>query len=66
LGVDGDARVGISEGEGEVLAGASGFLSPFDAKRKGQTEKVFEDPSMTREISSRSLPTLGRFAKRMR
>jgi hypothetical protein len=32
LGVDGGARVGSSEGEGEVLAGASGSPSSLDAK----------------------------------
>jgi hypothetical protein len=40
-----------------------GLLFPLDANRIGQTEKVFEDPSMPREISSRSLPPLGRFAR---
>jgi hypothetical protein len=38
---------------------------PLDANRIGQTDKAFEDPSMPRKISSRSLPPLGRFFKNL-
>jgi hypothetical protein len=50
--------------EGEFSRGICIRLPfPLDANRIRQTEKVFDDPSMPREISSRSLPPLGWFAR---
>jgi hypothetical protein len=58
LGFDGSARVGVSEGEGEVLAGASGSLSSLDAKRKKTSIKGFlKLLDIQREIPSRSPPS---------
>jgi hypothetical protein len=59
----GRCLVEIREGEGFNRGICIGLPFPLDANQIGQTEKVFEDPSMPREISSRSLPPLGRFAR---
>jgi hypothetical protein len=46
---------GVSEGEGEVLAGASGSPSSLDAKRKKTSRKGFlKLLDIQREIPSRS------------
>jgi hypothetical protein len=56
-----------TEGEGGVLTG--GLRLPFflqcQAHRTNRKE-IFEDLWMHREISSRSLPPLGRFAREIR
>jgi hypothetical protein len=55
LGVDGGARVGISEGEGEVLAGARASLFPSMPNEKDKQKGFFlKLLDLQREIPSRS------------
>jgi hypothetical protein len=63
LGVDGGGWLRSERERGLAEGVCIGLLLSLDANRIGQTEEVFEDPWMPREISSRSLPTLGRFAR---
>jgi hypothetical protein len=66
LGVEGGVR-SKNRGEGGVLTGGLGL--PFSLRcqaHRTNRKEIFEDLWMHREISSRSLPPLGRFAREIR
>jgi hypothetical protein len=56
-----------NRGRGRALAGCGlGLLPPPRRQAKTIREKDFKIPGLQREIPSRSLPPLGRFAKEIR